>query len=208
MNIADIYEDFETVPPILFPSSDSLQLTENYDGELGLGYPQYYVLDSGELAYMISAAPAFSGSPGCFYTDIDGDGIKEMIASVGGDLTGDGINDFAYILDLNGNGIPDADPDSPFYPIDSPDYKRIISTRTNGGIIIISSDGTMSVYDPSGTLTAETYNEAYALWAESNGILNKPLDYFSVTEGLLALTLLFSVFNFVRGLFTRKDVFR
>lgn len=39
-------------------------------------------------------------------------------------------------------------------------------------------------------------------------IMETPLDSYSVTEGLLLLALLFSVLNFVRGLFTRKDVFR
>lgn len=43
---------------------------------------------------------------------------------------------------------------------------------------------------------------------EERPIMETPLDSYSVTEGLLLLALLFSVLNFVRGLFTRKDVFR
>lgn len=188
LNLAEIYSEFDTEAPPLLPTAENgLQLVEDLEGVLGLGYPQYFVLDGFELSEMLSAFPYFTGSSSCFYTDVDGDGIRDMIVPIGGDLTGDGVTDFAYVLDMDGNGIPDADPEGVFYPVGSEDYKRIISTRTQGGIIIMSSDGSMTVYDPAGTLTYETYNEAYALWLKDNSALDKKFDNYSVSEGLLFL---------------------
>lgn len=206
MNLADIYNDLDIKMPLL-PSSNSLQLVENWEGELGLGFPQYFVLDGRELSYLISALPGFAGSPDCFYTDFDGDGIKDMVLPIGGDLTGDGINDFATILDLNGNGIPDADPSGVFYPIGSPDYKRIVNTQTgSSSIIIMSPDGTMSVYDPSGQLTREMYNEAYSLWIKDNGALDKEFNNYTVSEAFLLLAASAAVVYLFSKIFRRRKL--
>lgn len=205
MGLGDIYNDLDTKLPLL-PTFDSLQFVENEDGELGLGFAQYVVLDGYELSDLIRVLPCFSGSPGCFYTDFDGDGTKDMVLSLGGDLTGDGINDFANIVDLNGNGIPDADPDSVFYPIDSPDYKRIVDSQFGRAIIIMSPDGTMSVYDPSGHLTREMYNEAYALWIKDNGVLDKEFNNYTVSEGLLFFTAAASIVYLFSKIFRRRKL--
>lgn len=207
MSLGEIYNNFETEAPPLLPTSDGLQYVEDFDGVLGLGYPQYAILDGFEFADLVSALPGFSGSPNCFYTDIDGDGIKDMIIPLGGDFTGDGVTDFAYVVDDNGNGIPDYDPDSVFYPIDSPDYKRIVDTRSGGGIIIMSPDGAMTVYDPAGTLTRETYNEAYALWLKDNGALDKHFDNYSVTEGLLFLLFVLVSVGICKFVFGRRGLY-
>ena len=66
----------------------------------------------------------------------------------------------------------------------------------------------MTVYDESGEIKPEDCDNAYSLWVSENGIMEKKLDNYSVTEGLLALVLLFTVINFVRGLFRRKDIYR
>lgn len=66
----------------------------------------------------------------------------------------------------------------------------------------------MTIYDESGNITAENCDMAYSLWLSDNGIMSKKMNNYSVTEGLLFLILLLTAFNFVRGLFRRKDVFR
>ncbi len=126
--------------------------------------------------------------------------------------------------DEDGDGVPD-DPENPFrewdeepddwepfdpIPIDpvipvDPDTPTDTREVT---IIFISADGTMTVYDESGEIKPEDCDNAYSLWVSENGIMEKKLDNYSVTEGLLALVLLFTVINFVRGLFRRKDIYR
>lgn len=207
MNLGEIYSDFETsAPPLLPDGSGGLQMCEDLEGNLGLGFPQYFVIDSFEFSDMVAALPSFSGSPGCYYTDIDGDGVKDMVFPLGADFTGDGFSDFGYVLDLNSNGIPEADPSAPFYPIDSPDYNRIVKARTQGGIIIMSPDGTMSVYDPSGQLVREDYNAAYALWLKDNGALDKHFEHYSVTEALLFFIFLGSITGLICKIFKRRKL--
>lgn len=206
MNLGEIYNSFETEAPPLLPTSSGLQFVEDFEGTLGLGYPQYLIFDSYEFSDLVSALPCFSGSTSCFYTDVDGDGVKDMILPLGSDFTGDGVSDFAYVLDLNGNGIPDYDPDSAFYPIDSPDYKRIVNTQSSGGIIIMSPDGTMSVYDPAGQLTREMYNEAYALWLKDNSALDKLFSNYSVSEAFLFVVALAAVVTLFGKIFRRRKL--
>lgn len=110
--------------------------------------------------------------------------------------------------DEDGDGVPD-DPENPFrewdeepdgwdpfdpIPIDpvipvDPDTPTDTREVT---IIFISADGTMTVYDESGELKPEDCDNAYSLWVSENGIMEKKLDNYSVTEGLLALVLLFT----------------
>ncbi len=123
--------------------------------------------------------------------------------------------------DDDGDGVPD-DPENPFREWDEepenwdpfdpvPDTPVIPDTPTDTRevtIIFISADGTMTVYDESGEIKPEDCDKAYSMWVSENGIMNKKLDNYSVTEGLLALVLLFTAINFVRGLFRRKDIYR
>lgn len=112
----------------------------------------------------------------------------------------DGI--ISLFRDEDGDGVPDLP--------DLPDFEIPVETETqiDKSIIIVSPDGTMCIYDDMGNIKAEDCELAYSLWLSDNGVMNKNLDNYSVTEGLLALLVLFSVLNFIRGLFARKDVFR
>ncbi len=106
------------------------------------------------------------------------------------------------LIDEDDNGEPD-NPDFPDIriPIDT-------ETKVEKSIIIVSPDGTMCIYDENGNIVAEDCDLAYSLWVADNNIMSKSLDTYSVSEGLLALLVLFTVLKFVWGLFTRKDVLR
>lgn len=118
-------------------------------------------------------------------------------------LVGKAIDGIVSIfIDEDGDGSPD-------YP-ELPDYEIPVEveTQVDKSIIIVSPDGTMCIYDENGNIRAEDCDLAYSLWLSENNVMEKKLDNYSVTEGLLALILLFTVINFIRGLFVRKDVFR
>lgn len=106
--------------------------------------------------------------------------------------------------------MPD-NPNEPFLPWDPtellPDIEKPAAEREIT-FIVVAPDGTMTIYDESGELKPEDCDKAYSLWVSENGIMDKKLDNYSVTEGLLALVLLFTAVNFVRGLFRRKDIYR
>ncbi len=101
-------------------------------------------------------------------------------------------------LDEDGDGVPD-NPD---------DEGEVINLPTDVSYIMVNPDGTMVIYDSSGQITAENVDTAYSLWVSENGIMNKRVDNYSVTEALLAAILLFTFLNFVRGLFRRSDYFK
>lgn len=132
------------------------------------------------------------------------DTIKKLIGYIVGD---DGELKPVKFTDENGDGVPDnpEEPLLPWSPTDIfPDYEPNKVTT----YIIVNPDGTMTIYDESGNITAENCDMAYSLWLSDNGIMSKKMNNYSVTEGLLFLILLLTAFNFVRGLFRRKDVFR
>ena len=125
----------------------------------------------------------------------------------------DGHTDWGMVIDENHDGIPDASPDGPFYPVGSDEYNKIIGTipkDSEGGVdlVVVSPEGEIAVYDRNGNVKSEDVDTAYATWVNKNGIMNKKLDDYSVSEGLLLLLLLISGCFFIRGLFRRKDVFR
>lgn len=140
--------------------------------------------------------------------------LKKIVNEIGKEI-------WQAFTDDDGDGIPD-DPENPFREWDEepedwdpfdpiPDTPVVPDTPTDTRevtIIFISADGTMTVYDESGEIKPEDCDNAYSLWVSENGIMSKKLDNYSVTEGLLALVLLFTVINFVRGLFRRKDIYR
>lgn len=105
----------------------------------------------------------------------------------------------SFFRDEDGDGLPD---------LPEPDFQIPIEERVDKCIIIVAPDGTITVYDEDGNITPEDCDMAYSLWVADNNVMSKQLDNYSVTEGLLALLLLFTVLNFIRGLFVRKDVFR
>lgn len=101
-------------------------------------------------------------------------------------------------LDEDGDGVPD-NPD---------DEGETINLPSEVSYIMVNPDGTMVIYDSSGQITAENCDTAYSLWVSENGIMNKQVDNYSVSEALLAAILLFTFLNFVRGLFRRSDYFK
>ena len=135
--------------------------------------------------------------------------MEEVIVEIVGSIIIDGIT---YLVGKAVDGIVhifiDEDNDgNPDYP-ELPDFEIPVETEKDTSIIIVSPDGTMCIYDENGNIKAENCDMAYSLWLSENGVMEKKLDNYSVTEGLLALILLFTVINFIRGLFTRKDYLR
>lgn len=131
-------------------------------------------------------------------------GVKWLIGLVIGD---DGEQTPIKFIDDDGDGVPD-NPEEPFLPWSPTDIFPDYEPNKVTSYIIVNPDGTMTIYDEGGNITAENCDMAYSLWLSDNGIMSKKLDNYSVTEGLLFLILLLTAFNFVRGLFRRKDVFR
>lgn len=176
----------------------------NRDDEIGLGYPQLEIFPACDLPAFIEGT-TITCNDNCILIDDD------VYCPLPLDYDGDRLPDWGRVIDDDHNGVPDASPDAPFYPVGSDGYNQILETyRNNGGvdIVLVSSDGEIAIYDRNGNIKAEDVDTAYATWVSENGIMNKKLDNYSVTEGLLLLSLLVSVVFFIRSLFKRKDVFR
>lgn len=181
----------------------------NNGDEIGLGFPEYEIIDANEFASRISNHNDGTITVSDDYYIIDNDVYLPL--PVDYDL--DGRNDWGMVIDENHDGIPDASPSGPFYPVGSDEYDQIINTipkDSEGGVdlVVVSPEGEIAVYDRNGNIKAEDVDTAYATWVSKNGVMNKKLDDYSVSEGLLLLLLLISGCFFIRGLFRRKDVFR
>lgn len=159
----------------MIPDLDSGYCLVNKGDEIGLGMPQIKLLDGADISTVIDIGSDFiTGNGDGFIVDFDGDGANDDILIPLPDFSGDGQGDWGWLVDDDDNGLPDASPYAPFYPIGSDEYTYIVEKQS----------------------------------AEDMFIMEKPIDDYSVTEGLLALLVIFVGLNFVRGLFTRKDVFR
>ena len=173
--------------------------------EIGAGYPQFELIPSNEVSIYepVDVVPAVG-----MMVDYDGDGdFDDPIVPIHFDFDGDGVSDWAALVDEDDDGLPEASPTAPFYPVGSPEFKQALNP-SDLQIIMVSPDGELVVYDESGTITAEQCDTAYSLWLSENGIMDKPLDNYSVSEGLLFLMLLISAAYFVLHLFKRKDTYR
>ncbi len=197
----------------LIPDLDSGYCLVN-DGDLvGLGMPQYELIDGSLITDYIDTTnpfnpPVISGNTDGYLLDLDYDTeFDDVLVPLGADFTGDGLPDFGWILDEDDNGIPDASPDFPFYPAGSDEYHQIVeqSEPFGGGIIIMSPDGSMTVYDPDGNLVREDYNEAYSLWLQDNAALDKPFSFYSVSEALLLIVAISAGVSLVGKLFKRRN---
>ncbi len=73
-------------------------------------------------------------------------------------------------------------------------------------IIVISPDGTMTIYDEAGNITAEVADNAYSLWLSENGALDKPFKNYSVTEALLLIVALGSLVGLISKIFKRRKL--
>lgn len=157
----------------IIPSLDNGYCLCNKGNEIGLGLPQYEIVDGTDIADLIDTK-VITGNNNGFIIDLDNDGAKDDVLIPLPDFTGDGLRDWGWLVDRDDNGLPDVSPFAPFYPIGSEEYHYIIEQSGLG----------------------------------DNGIMTKSVDDYTVTEGLLALILLFTAINFVRGLFRRKDIYR
>lgn len=182
------------------------------DGDtIGIGTAAVQVIDGMEISefvdtYALDDTSIISVNNGSYIYDVDHDGDNDIIIPLA-DLTGDGFGDFGLVLDEDDNGVPDVADDTPYYPIGTDEYNTIVRRMSNEpSMIIVSSDGTMTVYDTSGQITAEDCDTAYSLWVSENGIMTKPLDNYTVTEGILFISFLVGCFGFIGMLCRRKRV--
>lgn len=112
-------------------------------------------------------------------------------------------NGEGFLIDLDGDGLID----EPVYPVpidftgDGEDDFFVVVDDDDNGLPDVAP--TLPFY-PIGS---DGYYEIIGK-TDDISIMDKPLDNYNVTEGLLALILLFLGLNFIRGLFTRKDVYR
>lgn len=174
----------------------------NQGDEIGIGLPQFELVDSVDMADRL--VDTITGNNNGFLIGDD------VYCPLPFDYTGDGQLDWGKVIDEDGNGIPDASPDAPFYPVGSDGFDRIIDGFSKGdsgkSIIIVSPDGTTCVYDENGNITDQDCETAYHLWVSDNNIMTKPLDFYTPTEGLLFLTFIVSLFGFFGNIFRRRRV--
>lgn len=173
----------------------------NRDDEIGLGLPKLELMDWDFVTSLFDGEPITGNGE---YYRIDGD----VYLPLDFDYSGDGIDDFAKVVDDNGDGIPDASDDSPFYPVGSDMFNQILESGGEGGksLVVVSPDGTVCVYDENGQITDEDCETAYKIWVSDNNIMSKPLDWYTPTEGLLFLTFVVSLFGFFGSIFRRRKV--
>lgn len=189
----EVVFEFDVSVPDL---SDKFSIV-NRDDEIGLGYPQLEIVSACDLPSFIDGS-TITGNDNCLLIDDD------VYCPLPLDYDGDGLPDWGRVIDEDHNGVPDAAPDAPFYPVGSDGYNQIISEDSGKSLIIVSPDGNIAVYDPSGELQYEDYNEAYSLWLQYNSALDKPFKYYSVTEALLLIVALFAGVSLAGKLFKRR----
>lgn len=190
----EVVFEFDVSVPDL---SDQFSIV-NRDDEIGLGYPQLQIVPACDLPAFIEGVTVTGNDHSILIDD-------EVYCPLPLDYDGDGLPDWGKVIDEDHNGVPDAAPDVPFYPVGSDGYNQIISAGDSGkSLIIVSPDGNISVYDPAGELQYEDFNEAYSLWLQDNAALDKPFAYYSVTEALLLIVALFAGVSLVGKLFKRR----
>ncbi|MCM1168089.1 MAG: hypothetical protein NC401_19060 [Ruminococcus sp.] len=192
---------------MMIPDLDGGLCLCNDGDEIGLGMPQYKILDGFEIGDWLDTE-IITGNDDGFIVDYDFDGdVDDVIVPFGFDFNGDGQDDWGLIIDDDDNGVPDASPDAPFYPVGSPKYRDIIQrSQEQSSIIVVSGDGCMTVYDMNGNITAEECDTAYSLWVSQNGIMNKPIAEYSVTEGILLCAFIVGFFKLASKIFRRRRV--
>lgn len=122
--------------------------------------------------------------------------------------------------DEDGDQLPD-DPENPFrewdedpggwdpldpFPVDPGVSVPVEPEQTDLQIIIVSPDGTMTIYDREGNITAEDVDTAYSLWISDNGALDKPFNNYTVSEALLLFIAIGSVVALISKLFKRRKL--
>ena len=110
----------------MIPSLDNGYCLCNKGNEIGMGLPQYKILDGFEISELIDT-DIITGNDNGFIVDLDNDGENDDVLIPLPDFTGDGYNDWGWLVDDDDNGLPDVSPFSPFYPVGSEGYTEIIS---------------------------------------------------------------------------------
>ena len=165
----------------LIPDMSEGYAIVNQGDEIGIGLPQYELIDSVDMA-------------------------DRLIDTVTGNNNGYLIGDDVYVplpFDFSGDGLTDWD------RVVDDGYDQIVKNISSGSgksIIIVSPDGTTCVYDENGNITEQDCETAYQIWVSDNNIMSKPLDYYTPTEGLLLLTFVVSLFGFFGNIFRRRRV--
>lgn len=205
--VTDTEQTVYTLDAVI-PDMDTGYCLCNDGDQVGIGFPTFEIVDGTTVGDIFNGDQLTGGRNG-WIVDADGDGEFDVLVPLLTDLTGDGVSDWGKVIDRDNNGLPDASPDLPFYPVGSDGYDQIAHSSSEGvDIVLVSSDGEIAVYDRNGNIKAEDVDNAYTLWVSENNIMDKHLDNYSVTEGLLLLMLLVSVAFFIRSLFKRKDYYR
>lgn len=93
--------------------------------------------------------------------------------------------------------------ETPVYPVP---YPPTITERGELQIIIVSPDGTMTIYDEGGNITAEIADNSYSLWLSENGALDKRFEHYSVSEALLLVIALGSLVGLISKIFKRRKL--
>lgn len=158
----------------------------NCGDEVGFGIPIYRLVSNNEFSELLNIVPL--STDGGSSSDLPTLSYLGSTALV--DLDGDGETEPMFpVPDFDGDGFDD--------------WKIIVDDDDNG---LPDLSPELPFY-PVGS-DEFTYIVEQQTKQDERPIMETPLDSYSVTEGLLTLILIFSVLNFVRGLFTRKDVFR
>lgn len=113
----------------LIPSLDNGYCLCNKGNEIGLGLPQFEIVDGFEISELIDT-DIVTGNDNGFIVDLDNDGEYDDILIPLPDFTGDGYSDWGWLVDADDNGLPDVSPYSPFYPVGSEGYTEIVSRVT------------------------------------------------------------------------------
>lgn len=165
----------------------------NKGNEIGFGFPQYRIIDGKELPSMLGNVKLLDGDD-VFYPPAVPDDSFDIVSG----------NDNGFIVDVDNDGEYDDIllPTSDFTGDGLPDWRWLVDDDNDG----LPDVSPYSPFYPIGSEEYETVLERSG--QADNGIMSKKLDKYTVSEGLLALILLFTVFNFVRGLFRRSDYFK
>lgn len=121
----------------LIPSLDNGYCLCNKGDTIGLGFPQYKLVDGSEIADLIDT-DTITGNGNGFIVDLDNDGENDDILIPFPDFTGDGLGDWGWLVDNDDNGLPDISPNSPFYPVGSEGYHDIVSRVTTEEFTIMN----------------------------------------------------------------------
>lgn len=179
------------------------------DGEIGLGLPMFQIIDGHELPELLAEAPdiPLSDLPVLPETSdvpelpdisdiIDIEPSYDDFPIVSG-------NDGYRIADLHNDGSNDIFRPAGDYNADGINDWELVVVDDESGLPVASPN---LPFFPAGCEEFEYIIEQAG--QGDDGIMTKKMDNYNVSEALLALILLFTFINFVRGLFRRSDYLR